>query len=189
MIRADQIIRWRVGYVIGPEGHPLAGRRIMVCAYLIRHPDGVFLFDTGIGADPEVDALFRPVRWPLEPLLDRLGARRTDIAAVANCHLHFDHAGGNPGFAGLTIYAQRTEFEAAHGDDYTLPEIVRFAGSASHGQPAARSSIWRTATSSMRHAKHSSRRGVLLRWARSSWNSSGGKGYGFTTSRRIRSTA
>jgi len=128
LARADQIVRWRVGYVIGPEGHPLAGRRTIVCAYLIRHPDGLFLLDTGIGADLEVDELFRPVRWPLESLLDGLGAQRTDIAAVANCHLHFDHAGGNPGFTGIPIYAQRTEFEAAHGDDYTLPEIVEFAG-------------------------------------------------------------
>ena len=44
----------------------------MVCAYLIPHPSGLLLFDTGIGeGDAEAEATYRPVRRPLAEALHR----------------------------------------------------------------------------------------------------------------------
>jgi len=92
-------------------------------AYLVRHANGVLLFDTGMGSHPEVDAHYQPVRRPLD-----LAPSEVDI--VVNCHLHFDHCGANPRFAGTPIFVQRAELELAHGVDYTLPELVDFTGAA-----------------------------------------------------------
>jgi N-acyl homoserine lactone hydrolase len=47
------------------------------------------------------------------------------IDLVANCHLHFDHCGGNPLLDGRPVFTQRIELEAArHTRDYTLPELI-----------------------------------------------------------------
>jgi N-acyl homoserine lactone hydrolase len=51
-----------------------------------------------------------------------------DIDLVVNCHLHFDHIGGNPTFAGRPIFCQRRELETARTTDYTFPALVDFAG-------------------------------------------------------------
>ena len=51
------------------------------------------------------------------------------MLAVANCHLHFDHAGGNARFPGIPIVVQRVEHETALAtEDYTLPGIADFPG-------------------------------------------------------------
>jgi N-acyl homoserine lactone hydrolase len=44
---------------------------------------------------------------------------------VANCHLHFDHCGGNPQLAGRPVFTQALELAAARGSaNYTLPELI-----------------------------------------------------------------
>jgi N-acyl homoserine lactone hydrolase len=48
---------------------------------------------------------------------------------VVNCHLHFDHCGGNPELPGRPIFTQRTELETAqHDPDYTLPQLINAPG-------------------------------------------------------------
>jgi len=48
---------------------------------------------------------------------------------VANCHLHFDHCGGNPALAGRPIFVQPIELRTARTTkDYTLPHLIDFAG-------------------------------------------------------------
>ncbi len=129
VIDADDVIRLRPGYVTVPDDHPThAGERLMVCAYLVRHPDGLFLFDTGIGSNEEVEEVYRPVRWGLEGQLRRLGTALEEVKAVANCHLHFDHSGGNSLFGSIPIYAQRIEHQTAGTPDYTIPGIAEFPG-------------------------------------------------------------
>jgi N-acyl homoserine lactone hydrolase len=57
--------------------------------------------------------------------LHRAGLRLDEITEVANCHLHFDHCGGNPQLAGRPFFTQATELAAARStEDYTLPELV-----------------------------------------------------------------
>jgi glyoxylase-like metal-dependent hydrolase (beta-lactamase superfamily II) len=129
MIDAADIHRLRMGFVVAPPGGPVPpGELVQLCAYVIRHSRGVLLWDTGIGVHPEVDEVFRPVRWPLGPQLETLGLAVADVAVVGNCHLHFDHAGGNSSFPGVPILAQRVEHEAALGPDFTIPGIAEFEG-------------------------------------------------------------
>jgi N-acyl homoserine lactone hydrolase len=131
VVAVRDITRLDLGYFTMPErpGDPLSGQPISVCAYLVRHPQGLFLFDTGLAkADAETDAHYRPVPWPVKDALQRLGVRTDEIAAIANCHLHFDHSGGNRHFPNRPIFAQRIEYAAAHQPDYTMPVAVEFPG-------------------------------------------------------------
>jgi N-acyl homoserine lactone hydrolase len=131
LLDIDDIVRLHVGHFTRPADGPMPGEPQFVCAFLIRHPDGLVLFDTGIGeGDEEMDATYRPVRRPLREALASVGVHLGDVRAVVNCHLHADHCGGNPSFAGKPIFAQAREHEAAHGADYTIPALVEFAGAA-----------------------------------------------------------
>lgn len=118
------------GYFIRPAEETGTGApRVEPClGYLVRHPDGVVLLDTGMGAHPDVDAHYRPRRRDLETALAGAGAAPGDVGLVVNCHLHFDHCGGNPRLAGRPVFAQRTELDAATAGGYTLPELVDAPG-------------------------------------------------------------
>jgi N-acyl homoserine lactone hydrolase len=99
-----------------------------VLGYLVDHPDGLVLVDTGMGSAPDVDAYYQPVRRRLVEALAACGVGPEDVAVVVNCHLHFDHCGGNPELPGRPIVTQRVELEAARGADYTLPELIDAPG-------------------------------------------------------------
>ncbi|QLH19597.1 MBL fold metallo-hydrolase [Streptomyces sp. Rer75] len=92
-----------------------------VLGYLVRHERGLLLFDTGIGTgSPEADAHYRPHRRALPAALAAAGAALADITLVVNCHLHFDHCGGNPLLAGTPILVQTTELATARRPDGTV---------------------------------------------------------------------
>ncbi len=115
--------------VFFPEEHPRAGQLGPVNAFLLTHPQGPVLVDTGLGdPHPVIDRLYRPQRRRLVDVLSALGIRLTDIQALVNTHLHFDHCGDNGLFPGKPIYVQATEYEDAGHGGYTLPERVRFPG-------------------------------------------------------------
>jgi glyoxylase-like metal-dependent hydrolase (beta-lactamase superfamily II) len=113
-----------------PEGERWpAGMPFPIVAHAVTHRDGVFLFDTGLGSgNAEVDDLFSPERYPLEDALAAHGIAMADVTAVANCHLHVDHAGQNGLFAGRPIFVQRREWAMVHEPDYTIPEWVDVPG-------------------------------------------------------------
>jgi N-acyl homoserine lactone hydrolase len=97
--------------------------------YLIEHPAGRILVDTGMGDHPDVDRHYRPRRYPLGEALAAAGTTIDDIRYVINCHLHFDHCGGNPGLAGRPIFTQRAELTLARTvEGYTLPELIDHTG-------------------------------------------------------------
>jgi N-acyl homoserine lactone hydrolase len=82
-----------------------------------------------MGVHPEVDAHYRPRRRSLPEALAGAGVRTDDVTIVVNCHLHFDHCGGNPELTGLPIVTQRSELAAARTtEDYTLPELIDAPG-------------------------------------------------------------
>ena len=101
----------------------------VVLGYAVRHPDGLLLFDTGIGAaDAETDAWYEPARVPLPEALAGVGLDVDDVDLVVNCHLHFDHCGGNPQLAGRPVFVQGGELETAREGEYTVPGLVDFPG-------------------------------------------------------------
>jgi N-acyl homoserine lactone hydrolase len=117
-----EISRLDLGSLTVPAGTPMGGTPLPVGAFLIDHPDGMLLFDTGLGDEyPVFDRLLAPtVRRSLEGALITSGVRPTDLKAVINCHLHYDHAGGNPLFPGVPIFVQEREYEAAGGLAYFI---------------------------------------------------------------------
>ncbi|MCA1831850.1 MAG: N-acyl homoserine lactonase family protein [Actinomycetota bacterium] len=121
----SEIRRLHLGHFTAPATNPLAGQRVVVTAFLIKHPDGLFLLDTGIGTgNDEAEKMYKPVRWNLRTQLSKAGVAPDDVRTVANCHLHFDHAGGNFLFPGTPIFAQAREHALAHEPDYTIPGPV-----------------------------------------------------------------
>ena len=123
--------RINYGHFVRPAEETGTGRPRVepTLGYLIDHPSGQLLVDTGMGSHPDVDAHYRPSRVALGAALTAAGTDETRIRYVVNCHLHFDHCGGNPELAGRPVFTQRTELETVRTTaDYTLPELVDHAG-------------------------------------------------------------
>jgi N-acyl homoserine lactone hydrolase len=115
------------GYFVRPAEETGTGMaRVEPClGYVVAHPAGTILFDTGMGSDPEVDAHYRPRRTGLRAALAAIGVEIPDVALAANSHLHFDHCGGNPALGRTPVFVQRAELEAArHTPGYTLPQLI-----------------------------------------------------------------
>jgi len=120
------------GYFVRPAEETGTGKPRVegVLGYVIEHSAGLLLFDTGLGeGDAEVDAHYRPVRRPLPDALRDAGMAIRDVRFVVNCHLHFDHCGGNPALMGHPIFVQSRELQLARtATDYTLPHLIDFNG-------------------------------------------------------------
>lgn len=136
--------RLDLGYFVRPAaetGGPQP-RVEPVLAYLVEHDQGLVLFDTGIGtADPETEAHYRPRRRPLQEALSEAGAGLGDISLVVNCHLHFDHCGGNPLLGSTPILVQAEELATARRGDYTFDELVDFPG-ATYEELTGEAEVW-----------------------------------------------
>src|SRR4051794_20397635 len=130
-MRIDDVRRVDLGTFVRPAAETGTGapRVEVVHGYVVRTPAGVLLLDTGFGdADEETEAWYRPVRVPLDEALGAVGVATDDVSMVVNCHLHVDHIGGNPHFAGTPLFCQRRELEVAQGGDYTVAGLVDFPG-------------------------------------------------------------
>ena len=111
------------------DDEPLAGQTGVVMAYIVRHADGILLFDTGFGfGNAELDAYYRPRARQLGDVLASAGIGVSDVGTVVNCHLHVDHAGQNSLFAGVPIHVQPAEWEIAHTTEHTILEWIDFTG-------------------------------------------------------------
>ncbi|HEX3175714.1 MAG TPA: N-acyl homoserine lactonase family protein [Methylomirabilota bacterium] len=99
---------------------------VPVTSYLVTHPRGRLLFDTGVHCLARVDPVARLGAERVKRLtvksaegddvvseLARIGLTPADVRFVANSHLHFDHCGGNEFFPSSTFLVQRPELEAA----------------------------------------------------------------------------
>lgn len=121
LARMPRIERLDLARVELPHDHPAAdlGLSVAVHGFLIDHPDGVILVDTGVGFGNDViDELYQPRRERLDGLLEHLGLGLDEVVAVVNSHLHFDHCGQNPALFGTptTFFAQAAEIEAVETD-------------------------------------------------------------------------
>lgn len=97
-----------------PTGVPVT---IPVPFYLIDHPHGLALFDTGMKLDnwpPQYrqDGDQRPDQM-IDLQLAALGYKPDDIKYVIMSHLHLDHAGGMPLFPKATFIVRKSELRAA----------------------------------------------------------------------------
>jgi len=115
------------------EGGDPAPIRIPVPAYLVVHPKGTALFDSGLAAicgappSPARDAYLgnlagqvaveRASGDAIESRLAGLDVDATRVDWLINSHLHLDHAGGNERVSGARLLVQRREWEAAHEPD------------------------------------------------------------------------
>ena len=112
-----------------PEWHPehRSFEPFPVFAWVVRHPGGVILVDTGIGLGNEfIDELYRPEITPITDALGSLRLTPADIAAVVLSHLHFDHCGQQDVFE-APVYVQALEIDAAATPGYTVPEWAAIA--------------------------------------------------------------
>jgi N-acyl homoserine lactone hydrolase len=121
-----RVERLQLGEVTFPDWHPRSREGgCPVFGYVIRHPDGVILFDTGVGTGNSfIDDLYHPNVISIATALEQHGIDERDVVAVINSHLHFDHCGQNEVFhrRNIPIYTQAAEIEAAETFGYTVPE-------------------------------------------------------------------
>jgi len=123
-----QVVRLDLATVTLPDWHPEAARAPVcdVFGYAIDHPDGVILFDTGVGAGNElIDELYDPNLVALEVALAVHGLATASVIAVVNSHLHFDHCGQNPTFfhTDVPFFIGNNEITAVESDElYTIRE-------------------------------------------------------------------
>jgi N-acyl homoserine lactone hydrolase len=121
-VRVDTLALSRIVGV--PEFHPdhVGFKPIPVFGFVIHHPDGLIVVDTGIGQDNAfINELYQHESVGLVDELHRHGIDERDVALIVNSHLHFDHCGQNHALA-APICAQAAEVEAAAGKFYTVPE-------------------------------------------------------------------
>jgi N-acyl homoserine lactone hydrolase len=124
-----RIVPFHLADFVHPADSPLAGSVGVVMGYAVLRPDGLLLFDTGIGFDdPDIEAAYGPTVRSLPALLREAGLDPDEVVAIASSHLHFDHCGQNAAFPGVPIHVQTAEYAAAHGPDYTIPAWVDFPG-------------------------------------------------------------
>lgn len=107
-------------YVEGDEGDYLKGP---VPSYLIDHPKGRALFDTGMGMRyrRDLDNALPANKFGLQwfegmDIASRLRAIDIDPASIdwiVNSHLHIDHCGGNSHFPNATMIVQAPELATA----------------------------------------------------------------------------
>jgi glyoxylase-like metal-dependent hydrolase (beta-lactamase superfamily II) len=133
---AVQLHAFTCGYLTIPRAFMLEGEegfiKVPVPSYLVTHPKGRVLFDTGLHAatleDPvqhigEMLARYHEFDFHAgEEIGARLSAFGVDPASidfVINSHLHFDHCGGNAQLPNADILIQRRELEFARGAQNT----------------------------------------------------------------------
>ncbi len=99
-------------------------RELFVPCYLIEHENGRLLWDAGLptaiaGQGPVVmeSGAIMELGRSLPEQLTELDLTAADIEQVAFSHMHFDHVGAANLFSHSTLLIQKTEFEAAFGDE------------------------------------------------------------------------
>lgn len=131
---AIKLFAFTCGAVTGDFGRLMEGGEgditLPIPVFLIEHPKGRALFDTGLHPDCQrgpaqrlgsrLTELFRIAFVPGEEISARLTAIGRDpgkIDFVINSHFHFDHVGGNALIPNATMLVQRREWDAGMDED------------------------------------------------------------------------
>jgi N-acyl homoserine lactone hydrolase len=116
-----EIKRLHLARLSGPDGQgewPVHG-------FVVTHPGGAVLVDTGAGGPDRVLSDWRVVNRSVADALAELDMTPGDIGLVINTHLHFDHCGQNSVFKHAPIYVQRAELARAQRES---PELCDWFG-------------------------------------------------------------
>jgi N-acyl homoserine lactone hydrolase len=103
----------------------LDGRRWPVHGFVVTHPGGAVLVDTGVGGPQQWLDDWRVVNRSVADALADLDMSPADIGLVINTHLHFDHCGQNAVFKHAPCYVQRAELSRAERES---PELYDWFG-------------------------------------------------------------
>ncbi|HUY98352.1 MAG TPA: N-acyl homoserine lactonase family protein [Verrucomicrobiae bacterium] len=124
------VCRVDLGTLTTPRGEPGAGSEVVVHGFVVRHPQGVVLVDTGVGDPTARDFVrdWRPVARRIDLALGEIGLAAADVTMVINTHLHWDHCGQNAVFTHAPFYVQRREYETARDRDGVIWEWFQVAG-------------------------------------------------------------
>lgn len=115
--------------------------QVPVGFYVVRHPKGIVVFDTGnndkIITDPsywgEAFKALKPVNTPdiaIDTQLQKIGVKPDDVTYVVVSHLHLDHGGNVAKFPKSTIVVQKSEIQNAFwpelgtGGPYVLGDFL-----------------------------------------------------------------
>jgi N-acyl homoserine lactone hydrolase len=113
-----------LGSLTLPAGHPRhADRTSLIQGFVIHHPDGLILVDTGCADDNEfISEMYTPDTVAIVDALNETDIDERDIVAIVNTHLHFDHCGQNRSFPHVPVWLQAAELQAATEQFFTVPE-------------------------------------------------------------------
>jgi N-acyl homoserine lactone hydrolase len=104
----------------------LDGSRWPVHGFVILHPAGAALVDTGVGGPQKVLDDWRVVNRTVADALAEVDMSPADISLVINTHLHFDHCGQNAVFHHAPHYVQRAELSRARSESPDLCDWFDF---------------------------------------------------------------
>ena len=135
----------RLKDMIEGEDGPVA---LPIPSYLIEHPKGRALFDTGMHPQCRTDAAGRlgervarifgfeqyGAHDDVKSRLESIDRDPGKVDFIVNSHLHFDHAGGNELVPNATMVVQRREWQAAQ-DPETAAKVGFFKADFDHGHP------------------------------------------------------
>ena len=116
-----EIKRLHLAELGGPDG-----RRWPVHGFVVTHPGGAVLVDTGVGGPDELLSDWRVVNRSAADALAELDMTPGDIGLVINTHLHFDHCGQNAVFPHAPHVVQRAELDRAQRESPELYEWFDF---------------------------------------------------------------
>jgi len=102
------------------------GREWPVHGFVVTHPGGAVLVDTGCGGPDEWLNDWRVVNRSVADALAELDMTPADIGLVINTHLHFDHCGQNAVFSHAACHVQRTELDRAKRESRQLYDWFGF---------------------------------------------------------------
>jgi N-acyl homoserine lactone hydrolase len=116
-----EIKRLHLARLRGPDGDewPVHG-------FVVIHPGGAALVDTGVGGPAQVLHDWRVVNRSAADALAELDMTPGDIGLVINTHLHFDHCGQNAVFPRAAFYVQRAELSRAKRESPELYDWFDF---------------------------------------------------------------
>jgi N-acyl homoserine lactone hydrolase len=102
------------------------GRDWPVHGFVVTHPGGAVLVDTGVGGPGRLLSDWRVVNRSAADALADLDMTPADIGMVINTHLHFDHCGQNAVFRHAACYVQRAELDRARRESPKLYDWFDF---------------------------------------------------------------